>query len=388
MTYSVTFYCPDTHLVYNLHTLDKQGIGGGVTSRIRMAHALAELGHRVTIYNNCPKKQNIDNVHYIPYQQSERIYSDIFIASTSGDGLDLSSLERINIIAKLQILMVHGIDPPHGIDLSEFDYFYAHSEFIRQLIVEVWGIDPIKLFTAYRGIKDNYYHLTGGELPQRDQFGIVYASHPAKGLGPAREILKILIEAEPRFSLNVYGGFQLWGEEERDLDTAPGVTYHGMIGQQALAHELQKYSYALNIQDREEPFGMSVIEAMKAGCIVLASSVGAFPEIIQTGYDGFLIKGRSSDDSTLQSASGIILDLVGNEEQRNQISSKAIVSPHSWIEIAQAWQGHWDWALGRHTQTRTNTVLVNCFACKSEILSLSDGMHCVGCGRYFKSISQ
>ena len=382
MRYRVTFYCPDTHLTYNLNTLNKQGIGGGVTARIRMAHALGELGHIVTIYNSCSNIQNIDNVDYIPFDRAKRIETDIFIASTSGDGLDLSRLNEIDIHAKLHILMVHGVDPPNGIDLDLFDYVYALSNFMRGIVEDQWEFDPKKIFTSHRGVKEDHYHHREDDHFQRDPLGIIYSSHPSKGLGPAIEILYILNKFEMGFSLHVYGGYSLWGEEEKALDLVPNLTYHGLIGQRVLAHEMEKYSYALNIQDREEPFGISLIEAMRAGCIVLASSVGAFTEIIQSGHNGFLVKGRSSDKSTHHAASRIIMDLAGNEGYRNFISQNAIASPHNWRTIAESWKGHWDWALGGNRISEENYNLGICQSCRSKWLPLADGLHCTGCGRY------
>jgi len=386
MTYSVTFYCPDTHLVYNLHTLDKQGIGGGVTARIRMAHALAELGHRVTIYNNCPKKQNIDNVHYIPHQQAERIDSDIFIASTSGDGLDLSRVDEIDLHAKLSILMVHGMYPPNGIDLEFFDYIYTLSNFVRDRIENQWEINLRKLLTAHRGVKEDHYHRLGGNILKRDPLGIIYSGHPSKGLDPAIKILKLLTSIEPGFSLHVYGGYSLCGEKEKIIDAVPNVTYHGLIGQRELAHEMQRYSYALNIQDMEDTFGISIIEAMRAGCIVLASSVGAFPEIIQNGSNGFLVKGKSNDKSTHQIASQLIMDLAKNEGYSKYIRKNAIASPNNWRTVAKAWEGHWEWNLTDNSQVKPIEGLGTCPSCESDLLPLADGIHCIGCGRYQKSL--
>jgi glycosyltransferase involved in cell wall biosynthesis len=351
-----------------------------------MAHALAALGQRVTIFNNCPQQEVINGVHYHPVDFAKEIEADIFIASTSGDGLDLGGIGEISLRARLKILMVHGLDPPLGIDLSEFDYIYALSNFVRGVIVDGWEVPGNKLFTTHRGVKEDHYHFPEELLPGRDPFGIVYASHPSKGLAPAIKILDILRKAEPRFSLHIYGGYRLWGEREKELDAAPDLTNHGLIGQRELACELGKYSYALHIQDRAEPFGISLIEAMRAGCVVLASSVGAFPEIIHSGYNGFIITGKSTEESTLQAAAKLILDLSKNEGERNRIRGNAVSSPHSWRTIAEAWNKHWDYALNEKSPTGPIRASAECPACNSDLLALPDGTHCIGCGLYQKTI--
>lgn len=384
MAYSITFYCPDSHLEYDLNSIEKIGAGGGLTARIRMAHALSSLGQAVTIYNHCPQEQNINGVQYVPADLARKIDTEVYIAGTSGDGLDLSSMNGIDLRADLKILMVHGVDPPNGIDLDKFDYVYALSNFVRDRIVTGWGIDANKVFTSYRGITDDYFSLMNSEVQTRDPYSIAYTSHPTKGLTAAIKIFTILRKREPRFSLHLYGGYRLWGGAEKEIEHIPNLIDHWLIGQRELASELQRISYVLHIQDREEPFGISLIEAMRAGCIVLASSVGAFPEIIQTGQNGFLIDGKSSDESTHTAVSRILLDLSKNEDRKNLIRKNAVHSPLSWRTIAAAWIEHWNWALKKTSGVEQPIQKTICPACGAEMLLLPDGSHCIACGRYQK----
>jgi glycosyltransferase involved in cell wall biosynthesis len=89
--------------------------------------------------------------------------------------------------------------------------------------------------------------------------------------------------------LHVYGGSKLWGEEDAPFLLEPGVVDHGMVGQKDLARALMGMGFSIHLQTRQEPFGLSVIESMRRGCIVIASSVGAYPEIITHAFNGFLI---------------------------------------------------------------------------------------------------
>ena len=52
----------------------------------------------------------------------------------------------------------------------------------------------------------------------------------------------------------------------------------------------------------EEPFGLVMIEALLAGCPVIASPRGAAPEIIRDGEDGFLVRGVREMASALRRA--------------------------------------------------------------------------------------
>ena len=84
MKYKVVSYCPDRHIEYDGETPYKTGVGGGVTARVRMAKALAQLGHDVTMAVNCREERWIDGVHYMPLDQFRSYDGDIAILNTSG----------------------------------------------------------------------------------------------------------------------------------------------------------------------------------------------------------------------------------------------------------------------------------------------------------------
>lgn len=383
MSYSVAIFCPDTHVVYNLHTLDQQGIGGGITARLRMAHALAASGHSVTVYNHCPRRQEIRGVQYIPFTQAREIDAEVFIAGTSGGNLDLAPVNQLEVQSSLKILMVHGNDPPSGVDLSFFDYIYSLSNYVSGRIRSTWKVPGKRIFTSYRGVKEDNYRPLQKSGPERDPFGLVFLSHPSKGLSTALDLVDRLRKKHPAFNLHIYGGYGLWGDREQPIEKRPNVYYHGLLGQQELARELGKYSFAVFLQDREEPFGISLIESMKAGCIPLASKVGAYPELIENGVNGFLLD-EGTPDSSSAAAAEIILGLIEDEADAARIRENARAAPLSWAEIASSWTGHWDDALDRREQPAKRVEAGSCPVCLEDLLSLADGRHCPGCGRYWK----
>jgi glycosyltransferase involved in cell wall biosynthesis len=386
MKYKVAIYCPDQHLQYDLHTLDHQGVGGGVTARIRMAHALADLGHQVTAYINCPREATIQDVRYRHYNGVDHFTEEIFIASTSGGGLDLSSLAGKKIDAKIKILMVHGVEFPRNIEPVFFDAIYALSNFVRQIAITQWQVDPAKLFVTYRGVVEE--NFKPGKRLKRDPYQLVYFGHPSKGLDAAIAALRILRQADDRYTLHVFGGQRLWGGEEQALPQEPGLIDHGLVGQRHLARKLMEMSFSLNLQAREEPFGMVVTESMKAGCIVLASPVGAFPEIVCHGFNGLLVPGRHTEPETHALAAKWIEELNRHADYGAYLRQNAIATPLSWNMLAQAWTGHWDWLLGKGASGlgRHEAFLGWCSLCNGNWLALRDGLHCTGCGQYRRAI--
>ena len=384
MTYRIGLYCPDQHISYNLHTLDEVGVGGGITARIRMAHAFAQNGHQVSAYVNCPDEALIDGVQYRHFTNLKDIDAEIAIFSSSGDGLNFRSLMDHTISARIKILFVHGVDLPRNIDLNSIDYIYAPSNFIREIALTVWRIPPEKLFVCHHGVND-FPTIDKNTYP-RDIYRLVYSGHPSKGLYPAIKVLRILRQLEPRFSLHVYGGNRLWGGAEDHWIKEPGLVDHGLTGQKQLFHELCQSGFCLNLQTRKEPFGLSVIDAMKAGCVNIASPVGSYPELIADERNGFLIPGDPSSILTLNHAASIIYEMIRCPEYLEQIQLQSMAYPLSWNAIARTWAGHWDW----HINHRDNPGLPprkyfkSCPACNSQWILLEDGSHCVHCGYYQK----
>jgi glycosyltransferase involved in cell wall biosynthesis len=381
MKYKISLYCPDSHILYDIRTLDQKGVGGGITSRIRIAHALAKLGHAVTLLINCPQNKTIQGVRYIHYSQCKSVDADVFIASTSGGAFDLGGLQSMQVNARLKILMLHGVPLPHQVNYQNFDFVYFPSNFVKERFCINIPLNQKQIFTSYRGVEESFFKKRNSK---RDPFKLVYFGHPEKGLEDAISILRMLRKTDQRFTLHVFGGYGLWGNAQKSIPPEPGLVDYGLIGQKKLIPLLQGMGFSLNLQAIEEGFGLAVCESMKAGCIVLASRVGAFPEVIQQGYNGFLIDGLHTDLQTHQKAVKLILQLIDQPEYFEYVRKNASQTPFSWQTIAQSWQGHWDWHLN-HQPTDSMGV---CSKCKGALIALADGFHCVECGHYQPSLSE
>jgi len=388
MSYKIAFYCPDKHILYDLRTLDHVGVGGGVTARVRVAHALARRGHPVQLFVNCPEEGILSGVNYYHFSGLGTLKTDIFIATTSGDGLDLSSITDKNISASLKILFIHGDPRPKGFDACTFDFIYAPSNFIAQEVVSNWRIQPQKIFVTHHGVEESLFTQGSKLTPHRDDYRMIYAGHPSKGLDSAINILRILRNHDPRYSLHVFGGYQLWGQSERLEFDEPGVILHGLVGQQELAAQMQQSGFCINLQSREEPFGMVVTEAMRAGCIPLASPVGAYPELIQNESSGFLIPGDHTQPAACNAAAKIILELMQDINKIVEIRNKSISTPIAWDTVAHTWERHWDFHLTGSSENIPTQMwqYAYCNLCHGRMLLLADGLHCLECGNFRDTI--
>ncbi len=385
MMYRVVFYCPDRHIVYDGSTPYKVGVGGGVTSRVRMARALASQGQSVIVIANCKQRTEIDLVQYFPLDEILSIDADILIMNTSGGDFDLTPILELDVKTRLSILWASGIRPPNGIELLSYDFVYAKSNYLRDIIENEWNLLCEKIFVAYNVFDEDLFIGKDVSRLHRDPFRLIYASHPDKGLESAIRVLRVLRSKDPRYHLVVCGGPKLWGEKGTLEFTDPGIKYLGLIGQKQLTQELLKSSYSMNLQAIREVFGMLITESMRAGCVVIASNVGAYPEIIQDGINGFLLEGDHRSEEIIQRAADLICELSKDIDKLALIRRNAQRVIWTSMLLARVWIDHWNWVLkGSDLRNNSGALLAvqPCRECGKDQLLFSDGNHCVSCGKY------
>jgi glycosyltransferase involved in cell wall biosynthesis len=81
-------------------------------------------------------------------------------------------------------------------------------------------------------------------------------------------------------------------EEVQALGMAARVTFLGW--QKDLAPLLARWDIFV-LPSLEESFGIAALEAMAAGCVVIATAVGGVPELIEHGRTGWLVPAGDSN---------------------------------------------------------------------------------------------
>jgi glycosyltransferase involved in cell wall biosynthesis len=203
---------------------------------------------------------------------------------------------------------------------SEFDLIHNHFDFLpltysrlikTPLLTTIHGFSSEKILAVYQkyNASSGYISISNADRhPSLDYLGTVYNGlntadfsfkevpkdyllffgriHPDKG---AAEAIQIALKAKRR--LVIAGIVQDAGYFERSV--APylndDITYVGSAGPEK-RNELLGNAYALLHPIRfEEPFGLSVAEAMLCGTPVIAFNKGSMPELIKDKETGFLV---------------------------------------------------------------------------------------------------
>lgn len=111
--------------------------------------------------------------------------------------------------------------------------------------------------------------------------------HPDKGAAEA-----ITVARRSGRHLHMYGIVQddnYYQTEVAPAEDGVHMTYHGVVGGAERLSALSNARALLHLINFDEPFGLSVIEAMACGTPVIASRRGSMSELIKHGVTGFLV---------------------------------------------------------------------------------------------------
>jgi glycosyltransferase involved in cell wall biosynthesis len=142
--------------------------------------------------------------------------------------------------------------------------------------------------------------------------------HPDKGAKEAIEVARVTGRR-----LHIYGVVQDQGYFDEVVKPAcdgKTVIYHGPVGGEARLRALGQAYALLHLINFDEPFGLSVIEAMACGTPVIAMRRGSMPELIEHGRTGYLV---DSADEAIAAVSQV--DRIDREAPRRAVAERFTV---------------------------------------------------------------
>jgi glycosyltransferase involved in cell wall biosynthesis len=209
----------------------------------------------------------------------------------------------------------------------------ANSEYTRDEAVRNAGVARDRVTVVYHGVPDPL----GAPIPAvKERLALTVGVVDRANL--ERKGLRAFVEAAadaPDVRFVVAGSWDGDADEELRAIAPDNVVLTGWVEQDALEDLYRKASVYVQASTHEG-FGMSVAEAMLAGCVPITTAAGALPEV--AGDAGVEIEGRQpaaiaaavsqaidADRSARERARDRVLELFSLEVRRNGLQS--VVAP-------------------------------------------------------------
>ena len=163
------------------------------------------------------------------------------------------------------------------------------------------AIKGVKIYIVSNTIKP---HETSLRIYNNKKLSILFLSNyfPEKGLLLLLKAIKIMKNKYPQIRLNAYGASQ---SEDEDLEymsfikmnnLEDSIFIHGPVyGNEKKKVFEENDLFVFPSYFREECFPLSILEAMNAKMPIIATRIGAIPEMIENGEDGLLVDPLTSE---------------------------------------------------------------------------------------------
>ncbi|HLQ77935.1 MAG TPA: glycosyltransferase family 4 protein [Terriglobia bacterium] len=332
-------------------TTQKQPLGGSESSIIYMARALAQCGHEVNVYSNCPNPGDFEGVRYSHYHQffSEFRSSpwDAVIAFRSFEPMLLGRIAPRMIFwcgdATNQPSLTHF---EHGSLQQSTDLVLCVSEWHRQSFIHQFQLPPDKVVATRNGFAPELV----APFLARPASLTAYTSTPFRGLDILLQLFPEIRRRVNSAELDVFSSMQVYGwnaEDDRKAFGAvygaadqPGVHWRGSVNQPVLLAALAQTGLLLYPNTFEETSCIAAIEAQASGCVVVTSAKAGLNETIANGETGILIEGDPRSESYKRQFIEASTGLMRNEDLFRKMSSVArdrAFRRYAWSSIAFEW---------------------------------------------------
>ena len=198
--------------------------------------------------------------------------------------------------------------PPHWVTLEKMIYqnaarIFTRSHNITADLVERYAISPGKIACVYAGanipVESNYQVANNNYANKRILF--IGNDWVRKGGPILAAAFKEVLRIHPSAHITIVGA-------NPDLNV-PNCTVLGQISLAEMS-ALFAQSSVFCLPTRIEPFGVAILDAMLHRLPVVATSIGAIPDMIQEGVSGHMV--TAGDARQLAQT---LIDLIGDPER-------------------------------------------------------------------------
>lgn len=335
------------------------GTGAQEYLAYHLAEKLIERGHEVTLFASGDSQTNaelksVTNNQVIDYPSRDIRIKDYFELMNLSKAYTLKNEFDIihNHLLPYGLLFSPLIDTPtvHTLhqqiytdrdDRSEILMYqqYKTQRFISISHAQQRIVPELNYMgTVYNGIDENEF--TFKDYPEGDYLLYLGRVIKYKGIHTAIKVaqklgkkLKIAGPLPPQSDTNHKAVMQYW--EEITPQFTQGIEYIGSVEGEEKVRLLQNAKAILFPieQGREEPFGMTLIEAMSCGTPVIGFNGGAVPEIVKNGVTGYIANYDSQGE-------GHSIKETGEKGLEKAIETLYALSPEKELEMRKAAREH------------------------------------------------
>jgi glycosyltransferase involved in cell wall biosynthesis len=227
--------------------------------------------------------------------------------------------------------------------LSCADKIIAVSQFTKKQIIDYYGINYNKIEVIYNGISSSEYLFSEDEIITAKKQLTVSTAPIILFVGridDPRKDLAFLLKSMKKVLENMNVTLLVVGKGDRaestklidSLGISDNVIFTGFVDETTL-----KCYYSLCdiyiCPSKLEGFGLTILEAMIAGKPVIATKVGAIPEILNESINGIIVK-----SGNIESMSNAIITLIQEKDLAINIGRKNkeyVKNKFDWVKCAK-----------------------------------------------------
>jgi len=200
-------------------------------------------------------------------------------------------------------------------------------------ILRDFGVRPDRLEMVWNGLDTDLYSPDPA-LPRSESeiLCVGRASDPNKGI---KTLIAALAKLDPPVRLTLVDAGSTGNDARkwaRSLGCSDRLDVTGRIPNQDLVN-LYRRAALVVVPSRYEGFGLPAVEAMACGTPVVATSVGALPEVMRVGSGGLLVP-RDDPDALAKA----VATLLEQPEMRREMGARArprVEATFSWRRVAE-----------------------------------------------------
>ena len=306
----IAFWNPNPNCEYSPASVDAVAMAGAESAQIRLAQAMARLGHGVCLHVGRSPSQTIDGIACRPSPDDlARLRG--FDAVVVSDHRRVSLLAVRNAIGPAPVLVAWEHDcfrptPAYVARVAEIGpanaWMAAVSDWHARWIARTYPYLGRRLFVLRNGIAPAFEAIAADAdrvlAAKPGPPVLAYTSSPRGGLDRVLDAFRLLRGIRPDARIVVHSGFDHYPPDDplrrdpgwlaiaAECASEPGMVWSGVVPQARLVDTLRNAAILFYPNTIKETSCIAAMEAMASGLAILTHPNGALPETL-AGF-GFL----------------------------------------------------------------------------------------------------